>query len=181
MTIEQLEKQINDTAGEWIAVLHHYDLAILLKKPDEENWSIGQVAMHLVSETSFYIEQIEYCFMSDENTMEQMTPDAELMFRQDAFPDVKIVRDAALSQSYPQPISKPGIIKAMEDIRDKLTALLLKIKLGKHKGKTRHQGLGYFTALQWAQFAEMHMRHHIRQKNRIEEALHLMRPGSPNR
>jgi hypothetical protein len=38
-------------------------------------------------------------------------------------------------------------------------------------GKTRHPGLLYFSALEWLRFAEMHMRHHFRQKKRIDEAL----------
>ena len=37
------------------------------------------------------------------------------------------------------------------------------------QGKTQHPGLGYFNATEWLQFATMHLRHHFKQKKRIEE------------
>ena len=43
----------------------------------------------------------------------------------------------------------------------------------KYKGKTKHPGLGYFSAEEWLQFAEMHFRHHLRQKKRIDEFLKM--------
>ncbi|HEV9036934.1 MAG TPA: hypothetical protein VGQ51_09945 [Puia sp.] len=42
---------------------------------------------------------------------------------------------------------------------------------GPATGKTRHPGLHYFNSLEWLQFAEMHMRHHFRQKKRIDACL----------
>jgi hypothetical protein len=39
------------------------------------------------------------------------------------------------------------------------------------KGKTRHPGLLFFSALEWLRFTEMHMRHHFRQKKRIDHKL----------
>jgi hypothetical protein len=40
-------------------------------------------------------------------------------------------------------------------------------------GKTKHPGLGFFNANEWLQFAEMHLRHHLKQKERIEEFLKI--------
>jgi hypothetical protein len=34
--------------------------------------------------------------------------------------------------------------------------------------KNKHPGLDYFNANEWLQFAEMHLRHHLRQKKRID-------------
>jgi hypothetical protein len=39
------------------------------------------------------------------------------------------------------------------------------------KGKTKHPGLNYFTAKEWLQFAGMHLRHHLKQKKRIDDFL----------
>lgn len=41
------------------------------------------------------------------------------------------------------------------------------------KGKTKHPGLDYFSAIEWLQFAEMHLRHHLRQKKRIDHFLKI--------
>jgi hypothetical protein len=43
--------------------------------------------------------------------------------------------------------------------------------LNSGKGKTRHPGLLYFSAPEWLQFAEMHLRHHFLQKQRIDAFL----------
>jgi len=49
----------------------------------------------------------------------------------------------------------------------KQAALL--ISKSNHKGKTKHPGLNYFSADEWFRFAEMHFRHHERQKKRIDD------------
>jgi len=42
------------------------------------------------------------------------------------------------------------------------------------KGKSKHPGLGYFSAEEWLQFAEMHFRHHLTQKKLIDNYLKQM-------
>ena len=66
----------------------------------------------------------------------------------------------------------------MEYTRARLLALKDEIKsleeiLLNHPkpGKSKHPGLGYFNAQEWFLFAEIHMRHHFRQKARIDEFL----------
>jgi hypothetical protein len=41
--------------------------------------------------------------------------------------------------------------------------------LQKRIGKTKHPGSNYFTAKEWLQFAEIHLRHHLKQKKRIDD------------
>jgi hypothetical protein len=140
MVFELLTKQINDTADKWIAVLSHYDLDILLKQPDIQKWSLGQVAMHIITENDFYTEQVEYCLTSNENISEQMVPQARTMFVLNSFPDIQIERDASLSQSYPQPKTKSNLLEEMEKSRMKLISFIPKIKTSDYNGKTRHPG-----------------------------------------
>ena len=45
------------------------------------------------------------------------------------------------------------------------------IENNKSRGKTKHPGFNYFNAIEWLQFAEMHLRHHLKQKERIEKNL----------
>lgn len=173
MNIELLTSKINDTADKWIALLDYYSFDILLRKPNMESWSLGQVAMHIITETGFYMKEIDNCLSSNENISAQMTADAKIMFHQNSFPDIKIKRDSSLSQFYPQPESKSDIHEKMKNLKAQLNQLLFKIKTSEYEGKTMHPGLGYFNAQQWIQFAEMHMRHHLKQKDRIEAELNI--------
>jgi hypothetical protein len=43
--------------------------------------------------------------------------------------------------------------------------------LQKRIGKTKYPGLNYFTAKEWLQFAGIHLRHHLKQKKRIDDFL----------
>lgn len=173
MNITSLTAQTNDTADRWIALLGHFNIDILLRKPDLQSWSLGQVALHIVAETGFYLKQAEDCLHSNENFSGEMTEDAKTMFDQNSFPDIRIRRDASLSQFYPQPESQFDILERMKQLKVQLNKLLKQMKTSPYSGKTRHPGLGYFNARQWIQFAEMHMRHHLKQKDRIEAALQL--------
>lgn len=173
MTITLLTAKMSNTADKWIALLDNYSFDILLTKPDLKSWPLGQVAMHIVTETAFYMEQVEYCFHSNENISGEMTEDAKRMFNQNSFPDIRIKRESLLSHFYPQPESKFDIPERMRQLKVQLDSCLKRIETNSYNGKTRHPGLGYFSAQEWIQFAEMHMRHHLSQKDRIEAALHL--------
>jgi hypothetical protein len=39
------------------------------------------------------------------------------------------------------------------------------------QGKAMHPGLHYLSAREWLQFSEMHFRHHLRQKERLDAFL----------
>lgn len=168
-----LESQINITIDKWIDLANKYSLNTLLKKPSDGSWSLGQVAMHIDAETNFYITQIETCLHSNEKSTESMTDDAKTMFEHNSFPNIKIRRDDTLSQHYPQPESKNDLYNRMNKLKERLNSLIIKIEASNSEGKTMHPELGYFNAEQWLQFAEMHMRHHLRQKARIETELNL--------
>src|SRR5690242_7193469 len=176
LAMNALESQINITIDKWIDLANKYSLSTLLKKPSDESWSLGQVAMHIDAETNFYITQIETCLHSSENSTESMTDDAKTMFEQNSFLNIKIRRDDTLSQHYPQPESKDDLYDRMNKLKERLNSLVIKIHARNSKGKTMHPGLGYFNAEQWLQFAEMHMRHHLRQKATIETELNLCSP-----
>jgi len=52
-----------------------------------------------------------------------------------------------------------------------MNALAALIPASDFKGKTKHPGLLYFNAGEWLQFATIHLRHHLRQKKRIDTLL----------
>jgi hypothetical protein len=88
--------KINDldqSIDSWIKELEQYDFIQLCAKPSPTSWSLGQVCMHLIENTNYYVDQIKMCV----------------------------------------------------------------------------------NAREWFQFADMHFRHHLRQKKRIEKFLEINR------
>lgn len=163
--------KLNDTLTTWITALQEYDFDSLVAKPDPENWSLGQVFLHLINETNYYIGQIEYCLAHNENASGLMAENAVLIFANNEFPNERIKNDSQSSQNVPQPTNKTGLLEQMLHLKSQLNLLWNKIIAASSLGKTRHPGLGYFNAREWFQFAELHLRHHLRQRKRIEQAI----------
>ncbi len=157
----------NLTIDQWILSLDHYDFETLCRKPSASVWSMGQVYMHLIENASFYIEQINICLASHENAYLEPATHGKYMLRQNEFPD-KIIEGPPSNLITPQPDSKEHILENLTRIRHEMNDLATLMQKGAFTGKAKHPGLLYMNANEWLQFADMHLRHHFRQKTRID-------------
>ena len=103
----------------------------------------------------------------DINREQKMTAEAEAMFAQNEFPDIRIKGDPAHVEKVLQIDNIQHLAFLIGDLKNKVSEMEKAILNQKHFGKTQHPGLGFFDALEWHQYTEMHMRHHLRQKDRI--------------
>ncbi|MBP9926551.1 MAG: DinB family protein [Cyclobacteriaceae bacterium] len=165
-----LIEAFNRTIDHWITQIPNYSLKELQTKSDPQSWSLGQVYRHLIEETIWYNEQIVLSLTDTKNRNEEMTDQAKAMFAANEFPDVRIIGDPLISDKVPQPESVEQLIHDMEKLKADTVALWQKIRADT-EGKSKHPGLGYFTALEWFQYMEMHMRHHLRQKAKLDAYL----------
>jgi len=164
--------RFNQTIQVWIDAVDDYSLEILRRPPQEGSWSLGQVYRHILDDTEWFVGQMGEALATRENGDEDMHEEAKRMFANNSFPDI-LIQGPATNTVIPQPESKEELTKRLVAIKDAVNALFAKEAYG--VGKTRHPGLLYFSAGEWLQFAEMHMRHHLRQKARIDEALKTAR------
>ena len=164
-------ENFNHTIDGWISELQSYNLGKLLMKPTPESWSLGQLYNHLIDQTKYYFEQIEDCLNQNENSTENMKENAKFMFSKNSFPDERIKGDPAFTEKVQQPASLPELLEKMKQLKLEINRIGNKILENSSTGKTRHPGLGYFNAREWFQFAEMHLRHHWKQKERIDDFL----------
>jgi len=160
----------NYTIDIWIKELEKYDFDQLCTKPSSTTWSLGQMYMHLIEDTGYYIEQIKICLSNNENATEDAAPAAKIMFANNSFPD-EIIEGAPSNLYMPQPESKEQLLHSLDNIKTEMNTLAILINESLFKGKTKHPGLNYFSASEWLQFADMHFRHHLRQKKRIDDFL----------
>lgn len=165
-----LAKNFNHTIDFWIKELEEYNFDQLCAKPSPNNWSLGQVYVHLIENTMYFLEQAKLCLNSNENESEEASPVAKALFLNNEFPDLLIEGPPsnALTQ---QPKSKEQLSNDLLNLKDEAAIVGKQISESKFKGKRKHIGLNYFNAVEWFQFAEMHFRHHLRQKKRIDEFL----------
>jgi hypothetical protein len=125
--------------------------------------------MHLVNDTNWFIEQIKICVSNNDNVEETMLPFAKAMFLNNSFPDEKLANPA--NANMPQPASKENLRQLFNKLKNDMNTVATQIENSKSTGKTKHPGLLYFNANEWLQFSEMHLRHHLKQKTRIENIL----------
>jgi len=169
-----LIEDLNHTIDIWIKELEQYDFTRLCAKPSPNGWSLGQVYTHLIDQAKYYIEQIKICVSTNDNALEEASPGAKKMFLNNEFPD-EIIEGPLTNSHIPQPGSKEQLMSDLMNLKDEINNVEILISKSPFKGKTKHPGLKYFSANEWFQFAEMHFRHHLRQKKRIDDFLKINR------
>ncbi|HET9487007.1 MAG TPA: DinB family protein [Chryseosolibacter sp.] len=170
-------QDFNHTIDTWIKELDRYDYKRLCAKPAPHGWSMGQLYMHLLEDTKFYMEQIEICVSSNEHENEEPSADGKTMLANNDFPNA-VLEGAPSNAFIPQPENKDQLLRDMLNLKAEMNRVSIRMSKSPFKGKTRHPGLDYFNARDWLQFAEMHLRHHFRQKKRIDDFLRQTENGS---
>jgi hypothetical protein len=166
MTIDDF----NHTIDIYINALRRYTFEELCVTPSARSWSIGQMYIHLIQDTGFYIDQIEIATASDEQSDRKLLPHGKWMLDRNEFPD-EIIEGAPSNAFIAQPPSKQQLMQDLLSLKERMINAATLISNTSFSGKTKHPGLGYFNASEWFQLAEMHFRHHLRQKKRIDEFL----------
>jgi len=167
-------EDFNRSLDRWIKELGDNTFAHVCAKPSSNSWSLGQVCMHLIEATYHYLEEIKICLSTHDHVMEEMSTNAKTMFLNNEFPD-ELIEGPPTNANTPQPNSKEELINGLKKLKEEINVVAIQIVTNPNKGKTKHPGLNYFNAGEWLQFAEMHFRHHFRQKKRITEFLNSLR------
>jgi hypothetical protein len=163
-------ENFNHTVNHWLSELEGYSFNELCSKPSAAGWSLGQLYRHLINDANFYIEQIEVCVRSNDHTNEEASAAGKEMLVNNEFPNEIIEGDPA-NAFIPQPESKEKLLLDLVLLKEHMNKVAVMIRETLFRGKTKHPGLNYFSAVEWLQFADMHFRHHLRQKKRIDEFL----------
>lgn len=158
----------------WINALEQYDFVQLCTTVSVNSWSLGQVYMHLLEDTRYYLEQIKICASNNDHSNEAPSSFAKTMLLNNEFPD-EIIKGARSNAFIPQPPGKEYLVSSLVLLKEDIKNAALLIEKTSFKGRTKHPGLHYFNAAEWYQFVGMHFRHHLRQKKRIDEILELKR------
>jgi hypothetical protein len=161
---------LNATIDSWVAALDNYSFDEVCTQPAAGSWSIGQLYLHLIGDTGFFADQINECLQSIQHSDKQPNENGAAMLAANTFPDILIEGNPA-NASIPQPQNIDQLKSGLLGVRTRLNELFNQSLAQETQGKSMHPGLGYFTSLQWFQFTDMHFRHHLKQKLRIDRFL----------
>lgn len=166
-------QKLNDlesTIDFWLNVLEKYSLEQLTLKYHKDKWSLGQVIIHLIESSTFFLDNANACLQNDLNKDEPLSVSAGSIFLKNELPNVELKGPASNSLT-PQPISLALLKEELESLKISASQVRQQLEADADSGKIAHPGLGYFNATQWFQFADIHMRHHIDQLPKIEAQL----------
>tara|TARA_R110002033_G_scaffold170646_3_gene213663 strand:+ start:89 stop:619 length:531 start_codon:yes stop_codon:yes gene_type:complete len=165
-------KKFNKTLEFWNNELNKYDIDTLLEKPNSESWSMGQVYIHLINSTlNFHLQQVKTCLENKEHSEKKKNFKGIMTYNiLGSFPPIKINVPPTEFYTPKQPENKEEIIKGLSKVKTEMELTLPTLETEK-QGKTNHPGFSYLNGNEWYQLIEMHFRHHLRQKTRIDQFL----------
>ncbi len=157
----------------WEAELPKYTIEDVLKKPNENAWSMGQVYNHLISATlNFHLKQVEVCLNTTQNENGKKNFKGFLAFNIiNGFPPIKIAVPSSETYTPKQPASIDELTKGLQRVKLSMEQTLPLIKAGNTKSKTAHPGFSFLNASEWYTIVGMHFRHHLRQKKMLDETV----------
>ena len=109
-------ENFNRTIDIWIKALEGYNYGQLTTRPSPASWSIGQVYMHLLDDTSYYIEQILVCVTNNDHASDQATPAGKIMLLNNDFPD-ELLEGSPANAYMPQPEGEEQLMKDLLNLK----------------------------------------------------------------
>lgn len=188
MDTKEALRRLEDTVSVYIQELDRYSLEQLLWKPATDEWSLGQMYMHLIQSAQFM--QLRNVSLSlapiDDPAVpaEAKTKLGEELFATGSFPPDRVKVPASPQYTPSQPESKEQLVEGLRDTVRRMAEIEPAVasafdqttQVGSDaedcaiRQRVVHPRLGGLNALEWFCLVEMHYRHHMLQKKRLELA-----------
>jgi len=172
-TAKSILFQFEKTAKIWLSAIDHYSEEQFIKKRDADTWSVGQIYNHLVNGTlSYTLQQVEQCLDGSKTERNgSKTLPGKLTFMLQSFPPIRIKVPPSEIYTPKQPENIEVMSTGLEKLIVKMRETEKKLSGAGETRKTAHPAFGFLNAREWFQLIEMHFRHHLRQKKRLDNFL----------
>lgn len=88
-----------------------------------------------------------------------------------SFPPIKVKVPPSDFYTPKHPSSKQEILDGLSLVKRKMGEMCLILDKTKKQGKTPHPAFSFLNGNEWFKLIEMHFRHHLRQKKRLDNFL----------
>ena len=164
--------KFNETIDIWSKELGSFSMNQILARPDGTSWSLGQLYRHIIEESNWYNGQIKISLRDTSYSNITTTEDARILLERGSFEDKRFQGDPSIHENIEQPSNIDQLKADLERLKIDTNELWNKMTKTSDNGKSEHPGLGYLNGSEWVQYSEMHMRHHLKQKERIKLLLY---------
>lgn len=171
MDLTALEKRTHAVIDYWITELNGYTLEQLNQKPAENSWSLGQVGIHLwMSAKGFFFKNAERCLSKEKvESGKSKNLAGFLVFTLGRMPSIKVKMPEKVAVEPRQPETKEQLIEKLEEVKRMSSEYIKRIPQSDPRLKTRHPFLGWLNTAEWITLCNLHFKHHLSQKKRIEK------------
>jgi hypothetical protein len=162
-------------ANTWLAALDTYTMDELLKKPSDESWSIGQVYIHITTANKYFLGKNANALANGEGfeTGKGKNKWGHLVFLLNMFPPVNVKmpkKDTGGTEPI-QPESKEQIERKIKENLAFFKEMEEMVAKAPKNQTKKYPFLGYLNASEWYTLAGLHMKHHLRQKRKLDKFL----------
>ncbi|WP_342543834.1 DinB family protein [Lysinibacillus sp. FSL K6-4013] len=159
------------TVERYLAELTKLNMDKLHRKQSEEDWSIGQMYVHLIQSAFMHLHNVEQCLGGSESTLnpeKEKTEQGKFVFKLEQFPAVRINVPASPNYTPQPPESMEHLVEGLHSVVERMRnteSVLLQVPVS---NKILHPAFGALNAKEWFMLIEMHYRHHFLQLYRLK-------------
>lgn len=173
-TKESLNK-LEETAAYYLEQLKGISEEQLTRQPSEEQWSIGQLFVHLISVTQFMsLRNIGLCQEGNPESImvgAAKSEGGEALFQYGGFPDVKIHVPPSPQYTPKQPNNAEELSQGLLSIVERMKTIEPALDNIPAENSVPHPRLGALNSKEWFCIVEMHFRHHLKQLRSLQQFL----------
>jgi hypothetical protein len=156
----------------YIDELNHFSTEQLLAKPSEEEWSIGQMYVHLIRSAQYmHLRNVDQCIAGSEAVSVGTgvkTENGKAVFALGSFPPIRIRVPASPQYTPQQPDNKEQLIAGLQDVVERMKRTEPTLVQAPQENTVAHPNFGALNAVEWFLLIEMHYRHHFLQLERLK-------------
>lgn len=170
MNLQKLESDTHAAIDDWMQEINRLEWKDVIAKPNENEWSIGQVGIHLwMSAKGFFFKNAEKCLNRDGvERGKGKKLGAHLIFTFGMMPPVRYEMPKQVAVIPKQPESRELLEAKLLEIKKMASEYIARIPQSDPELKIRHPFLGWLNTAEWISLCNIHFRHHVRQRNRIK-------------
>lgn len=172
----KLYTKFEKVANKWINELDNYTMEELLRQPAEHSWSLGQVYIHITTANKYFLGKNALACANGEDVLTDGKGKNKwgiLVFVINMFPPMKVkMPKKATGGTEPiQPESKEQLVRKLQENLAFFKEIEEQVLNAPKNNRKKYPFLGFLNAAEWYTIATLHMKHHLKQKKRLDAFL----------
>lgn len=149
--------------------LEHYQDAQFCQTPPQGGWSYSEVYSHIFTLSAGALQETENCILGKGKAHGSLLV-ARLILFFGSFPPGFKYKVPKRLEAAAQKVSRETAAALIRKFLELLETVYPQLEGADPAVRTAHPRLGYLNARQWFRFTEIHLKHHLKQLDRLEKS-----------